>query len=304
MVIADRWLKDLPQQFQSKEKIEILIKAFSKQMQEICDAFDTMEYKTSIEGATGVNLDYCGQNVGLTRKQALSYLEKGESYEVTDEVYRNVLKFKILENTCDATYSNIIEGLRLLWDTDDVEYKEEANRPATYILSIKKQPIENPDILNGRTLTLRGAGINVVFQITYVGSVKNDFPTDHVVNTACIRSPMYTGVRKLDGTFKLDGTYKLDAMQDSTAAVLSHAYAKHVLSDDLAGVYDVPDRIILTSGVATAEEYDGDGSGMVGQIAFSTEASMTFTDDGMEITYQDDAELELEFQPMMLGGKE
>lgn len=302
MVIADRWLRDLPQQFQSKEKIETLIKAFSKQMQEIYDVFDTMEYKTSIDGATGVNLDYCGQNVGLTRKQALSYLEKGENYEVTDEVYRNALKFKILENTCDATYPNIMEGLRLLWDTENIEYKENESRPATYILSVKKQPIENPDVLNGRTLTLRGAGINAVFQITYVGSVENDFPTDHVVNVATIRSPMYTGVRKLDGTFKLDGTYKLDAMQDSTAAVLSHAYAKHVLSVSLAGVYDVPDRVILTSNTATAEGYDD--SGMVGQIAFADEASMAFADDGMEITYQDDAELELEFQSMMLGGKE
>lgn len=293
MEIVDKWLNDLPQQFQSKKNIEVLIRAFSRQMQEIYDVFDTMELKTSIEGATGVNLDYCGQNVGLTRKQALLYLEKGELYEVTDEIYRNVLKFKILENTCDATYPNIMEGLKLLWGTEDVVYMEDSNRPATYILNIKKQPIEDPDILNNRTLTLRGMGINAVFQITYVGEVKHDIKAGHICNIVCIKSPMYTGVRKFDGSFRLNGEFKLDAAQDATATVRHLLKVFHNEEVSTNGVCDVPDRIILTSRDSTyAEAYNE--TDYYGEIMFADEASSEFSDDGIVITCNADISVEVD----------
>lgn len=39
MQIADLWLRDIPQQFQHKPKIELLIRAFSRQLQEVEQAF-------------------------------------------------------------------------------------------------------------------------------------------------------------------------------------------------------------------------------------------------------------------------
>ena len=66
MQIADIWLRDLPQQFQSKHNIEVLIKAFSKQMQELDKVFQDLNTMTDIDDAVGQNLDYVGTIIPLT----------------------------------------------------------------------------------------------------------------------------------------------------------------------------------------------------------------------------------------------
>jgi len=48
MQIADIWLRDMPQQFQGKHNIEVLVKAFSKQMQELEKVFQDINTMTDL----------------------------------------------------------------------------------------------------------------------------------------------------------------------------------------------------------------------------------------------------------------
>ena len=63
MQITDVWLGDLPQQFQGKKKIEILIRAFARQMEEIEAVLADINSMTDISTADGINLDYVGDIV-------------------------------------------------------------------------------------------------------------------------------------------------------------------------------------------------------------------------------------------------
>ena len=68
--ILYNWLNDLPQQFLEKERIEAVIKAFSKQMEEVNSAFMELETLTDIDSATGKNLDMVGTIVPVSRTEA------------------------------------------------------------------------------------------------------------------------------------------------------------------------------------------------------------------------------------------
>lgn len=70
MKIVDNWLNDLPQQFLEKKNIEALIRAFSKQLQELQQVFDDLENLTDLDTATGQNLDMVGTIIPLSRKEA------------------------------------------------------------------------------------------------------------------------------------------------------------------------------------------------------------------------------------------
>lgn len=73
MKIVDSWLNDLPQQFLEKKNIEALIRAFSKQLQEIEDVFDNLKNLTDLDTAAGQNLDMVGTIIPLSRKRKPEY---------------------------------------------------------------------------------------------------------------------------------------------------------------------------------------------------------------------------------------
>ena len=58
--ILKDWLRDMPIQFIGKKNIEVLIKAFARQMQELDVVFEELNTKTDLDTATGQNLDYVG----------------------------------------------------------------------------------------------------------------------------------------------------------------------------------------------------------------------------------------------------
>ena len=100
MQIVDSWLNDLPQQFLGKEKIEVLITSFAKQMQEIQGVFNDLENLTEFDTATGQNLDMVGTIIPLSRKEAgiLAGINV-EDPVISDERYRQFLRYKNLVNT-------------------------------------------------------------------------------------------------------------------------------------------------------------------------------------------------------------
>ena len=63
---ASGWLRDMPQQFQGKRNIEILIRALARQMEEVETVLREINTLTDIDTARGKNLDYVGDIVWMS----------------------------------------------------------------------------------------------------------------------------------------------------------------------------------------------------------------------------------------------
>lgn len=157
--IADKWLKELPQQFQCKKNIEVFIEALAKQMQEILDVIQDLE-NIDINTATGINLDYVGSIVALTRKEAAAMMGNND-FDMDDETYRLYLKYKVLLNTSECTYYELMEGLSMLFDVENVKYEENPEYPATIILNM---PVENNYIRIGSVPMIKSAGVRIIWR--------------------------------------------------------------------------------------------------------------------------------------------
>lgn len=167
MKIADKWLKDLPQQFQGKERIEALIAAFARQMEDVRKVFDDVNELTDIDTAHGINLDRVGDIVVLSRKDAQVILRSKTDQELGDETYRQVLRYKSIKNTCDCTYEDIVGTMKLLWDVDYVTYVEKPERPATIFMQMPPFDIHITDPAAKRVLAIRPAGVGLIYVVSY-----------------------------------------------------------------------------------------------------------------------------------------
>lgn len=240
--ILDSWIRDLPQQFQDKKKIGILIRAFAVQMEEVSEVFRQINENTDIVSASGVNLDHIGDIVSLSRKDA-SYLLRDATKKITDDIYRAALRYKMLSNNTECTYYEIMDAMSLLWDTDTISYKELSERPATICMILPSVDVDAIDPSVGRILSIKPSGVAMIYFIDYMSSVtisavesaaspvmeitsgiKVDEDVGDMVrirNTweanlgECESADVSVIQRKdlwyLDGTYLLDGTKILDA---------------------------------------------------------------------------------------------
>lgn len=167
MGIFKNWTGDIPQQFQGKKKISVLIRAFSRQMDEVMQVLSDLETKTSIEMADGQNLDYTGSIATMSRKDAHIVLRKNHNVEITDDVYRKVLLWKLIKNTSDCTYEDIMDSMSILWNTDNISYVENPARPATIFLKILITSLDSADPGTERVLSIKPAGVAVIYSINY-----------------------------------------------------------------------------------------------------------------------------------------
>ena len=165
MPILDSWFRDMPQQFLGLPKIEALISAFARQLQEVERVFLDLNEKTDLETATGLNLDYIGTIIPLSRKEAgvLAGADNPE-YVMSDDRYRLFLKYKRLVNTNECTYYDIMEGLRLLWNVFPVYYAEDPEHPATIILTLPLNEISGTPIAVGEVPMVKPAGVGLRFR--------------------------------------------------------------------------------------------------------------------------------------------
>ena len=206
MLIIDNWLNDLPQQFLGKKNIEALTDAFAKQLQELNHVFDDLVNITDVDTAFGSNLDMVGTIVGLTRKDAglLDGIAVDEPV-MQDERYRRYLKYKILRNTNECTYFDIMNSIELLWHTSNIEYREDPNRPATILIKIESVSIDDNDPTMGKTVAIKPAGVSLIYTVQYLVIVDNRFLEKiHVSNLR-----MYTSIRFWD-CYVFDGSWFLD----------------------------------------------------------------------------------------------
>lgn len=216
MGILEEWLDDIPQQFKNKKNIEILIRAFSRQLEELQKVFNYIDNKTDLNNAEGKQLDLVGGIVNLTRKDAGILAGLGMSAPVIpDERYRQLLRYKVLSNTSDCTYSDLMESLEILWQTEGIKYFEDPKRPATIFLILPKSDVaDNLDLPFERKLVVKAAGVSVLYKLIYTMDIdiinKEKFTITSIKNR--MKFPFFKKFNTLNGAFLLDGSEYLSAM--------------------------------------------------------------------------------------------
>ena len=162
--ILNELYKDIPQQFHDKEKIEILLRSYCRQLAELKQVFDDLDNKTTLDNAEGVNLDNVGGIVNLTRKEAGLLAGVGvEDPVISDERYRQFLKYKVLANTNECTYSDLMNGLAILWDISPVYYLEDEALPAVIILTMPFLTPGGKVVTLGEVPMIKPSGVRIEF---------------------------------------------------------------------------------------------------------------------------------------------
>ena len=234
------WMADIPCQFIGKKNIDILISAFAKQIEELEQVYEDLKTKTSLDTAKGQNLRYVGDIMATSVKEAQTILKDVSNEEIQDETYRKVLQYKALKNSCDCTYSDIMDSINLLWDSNSIKYVEPPERPGTVFITLPEATIDGMDPAVGRVLAIKPAGVAMLYTVDYVAgvnisgiektqlpkmimkipgvklanevipgiSVSVDVQNEEKTETSVI---IYYSYWVLDGTYSLDGTKKLNA---------------------------------------------------------------------------------------------
>lgn len=132
-------LKDLPEQYREKGKIEGLMKAIGRQMNDIRTFYEQLKTERFITTAYGAQLDRIGDIVVLSRREAQEIM--GTDEPLTDDEYRRLLIYKVELNFGDGTYRSILNCLRIIrGSTLGFTLKEELERPAMLIVESPEGP--------------------------------------------------------------------------------------------------------------------------------------------------------------------
>lgn len=178
--LVDEWKQELPAQFQGHINIDAIIDAIGGQLSEIEDCYEGIRDRTDVLTATGKNLDYIGDIVGISRLEAFELLEITNIDLLTDDTYRAVLFFQILKNNSDSTYENIMKGLHLLWGENAIiRYYENPitelyngstwndKDPATIKIAISDIQTDEPDPTMIKPMVIRAGGVKMLYDVTY-----------------------------------------------------------------------------------------------------------------------------------------
>lgn len=138
--------QDLLEQFRGKKNIAVVANSYAKQLQEVHDFLESLLQLLDIDACTGAQLDIIGDIVVLSRYDARVIVERSYDGEaLDDDLYRKLIKWKILLNTNDCTYWSIMKGIKMFWGKTPVYYKTDPEIPATILLSTPPlDPSTNP----------------------------------------------------------------------------------------------------------------------------------------------------------------
>lgn len=132
-----KMLADLPSQFKNKEKIEGLIYAFSRQLNDLRGVYKQLNDTRSLRTAMGKQLDGIGNIAVLTRDEATVLALKSSTFtKMTDEIYRLYLVQKIMANMTNCTYQDIYNAMVILWGKTPIWYSESIDEPATITMTV------------------------------------------------------------------------------------------------------------------------------------------------------------------------
>lgn len=153
--------EDLVEQFRGKTNIEALMEVIGIQLQEVFDFYEQLRTERSVEKAVGKQLDGVGDIAVMTRKEAGQLAGNPIPFEVIDDdTYRQYLIYKILKNTCNCTYPDIIKAFRMFWDRP-LYYTEDPEQPATMIFDTGELPGDVDTTPLFRTPLIRAAGVTL-----------------------------------------------------------------------------------------------------------------------------------------------
>lgn len=153
--------EDLVEQFRGKANIEALMEVVGIQLQEVFDFYEQLRTERSVDTAVGKQLDGVGDIAVMTRKEAGQLAGNPIPFEVIDDdTYRQYLIYKILKNTCDCTYPDIIKAFRMFWDRP-LYYTEDPEQPATMIFDTGELPGDVDTTPLFRTPLIRAAGVTL-----------------------------------------------------------------------------------------------------------------------------------------------
>lgn len=160
--ITKSFLGKLPEQFKHKHNIEVLIRAFAEELEEVEKAFQELETLRSIRTAFGKQLDGIGEIVNLTRAESTAYAGVVDFDVLDDERYRLFLMYKALRNANACTYPELMEICRLLYNAKLLYYKEFDDHPAHFQVMVGAKFDEwMLKMLNNSNLTIKPGGVSV-----------------------------------------------------------------------------------------------------------------------------------------------
>ena len=153
--------QDLVEQFRGKANIEALMEVVGIELQEVFDFYEQLRTQRSVDTAVGKQLDGVGDIAVMTRKEAGQLAGNPIPFEVIDDdTYRQYLIYKILKNTCDCTYPDIIKAFRMFWDRP-LYYTEDPEQPATMIFDTGELPGDVDTTPLFKTPLIRAAGVTL-----------------------------------------------------------------------------------------------------------------------------------------------
>lgn len=123
---------DLLEQFKGRPKIDALLQVIGRQFNDVFRFYEQIRTETDVDNAVGKQLDGIGDIVVLSRSDAGKLLTGQEATaNPDDETYRRYLIYKILKNTCDCTYADIMKAIGMFWKGPPLRYSEDPDKPAT-----------------------------------------------------------------------------------------------------------------------------------------------------------------------------
>lgn len=152
---------DLVEQFRGKANIESLMEVIGEELQSVFDFYEQLRNERDVNTAIGQQLDGVGDIAVMTRKEAGQLAGNPIPFDVIDDdTYRQYLIYKILKNTCDCTYPDIIKAFRMFWDRP-LYYSEDPEQPATMIFDTGEMPGNVDTTPLFKTPLIRAAGITL-----------------------------------------------------------------------------------------------------------------------------------------------
>ncbi len=155
----------LLEQFKGKPNTHAIMSAIDRQIVEFVTALNDIANKTSLDTATGKQLDNIGAIVNLTRAQAAQLCgQKSGVTDIDDESYRKYLKYQAFRSSNDGTYNSLMKSLKIIDDkVDIVGYVEDETTPATIILNLESQD----EAINIQSIPIiSSAGISIQYNST------------------------------------------------------------------------------------------------------------------------------------------
>ena len=171
--ITQSFLNKLPEQFKHKNNIEVLIRAFAGELEEVERAYKELENLRSLRTAFGKQLDGIGKIVVLTRAESTAYAGIVDFNVIDDERYRLFLMYKALRNANTCTFPELMEICRLLYNVKLLYYREFDSHPAHFQVMVGAVFDEwMLQMLNNTKLTVKSGGVSVdikFFELEFFG---------------------------------------------------------------------------------------------------------------------------------------